>query len=106
MLTQKVSCSFTELIARGVNLLQPPSALRHGAPASEVQLLIHKLCLQSHTEPLRHVALAETRPFLSLRLSRNVPYRILELQINRSGLIVPEARQRNGLLKSTEWVET
>jgi len=37
----KVISSFTELIARGLNLLQPSSALKNGAPVREAQLAIH-----------------------------------------------------------------
>jgi hypothetical protein len=51
----KVSSSFTELIARSMNPLQPLSALRDGAPVSEAQLTVHKIPLQLHTEPPRHV---------------------------------------------------
>jgi hypothetical protein len=50
----EVISSFTELIARGLNPLQPLSALRNGAPLCEAQLAIDKLPLQSHTEPPRH----------------------------------------------------
>jgi hypothetical protein len=72
----KVISSFTELTVRDLNPLQPLSALRNGTPVSQAQLTIHKLPLQSHKETPRHAALAETRPFLSLRLSWIVPHRI------------------------------
>jgi hypothetical protein len=52
----KIISSFTELTARGLNLLLPLSALRNGAPVSAAQRAIHKLRLQSHTEPPRHAA--------------------------------------------------
>jgi hypothetical protein len=45
--------SITELTVRGLNPLQPLSALRNGALVSEAQLAIHKLQLQPHTEPPR-----------------------------------------------------
>jgi len=52
----EVISSFTELTARGLNPLQPLSALSNGAPLSEAQLAIHKLPLHSHREPPRHAA--------------------------------------------------
>jgi len=88
----KVISSFTELTARGLNPLQPYSALRNGHLLQRRNSHINKLILKLHTEHPRHATQTEIRPFLSVRLSWIVPHRILKIEINKSGSIVSEAR--------------